>query len=543
MPSGMRWIVVLLLSCGVWACLGCRHMASLSGSWGIPGQEGDGEALSREVILIADNQIQHLYGDPVWLRSGFTNRFVSVAIRAVQLDFYAPDILRWIVENYGDRRVLIHLGDALNMACSAEWEVFVDVMGANGRGWVLAPGNHDAFYFGNGDFSRDEWKAACATGDGRGTPFTKERFVRAYLAALASQKQHGVPGFHFELPDPLPNEGTWEVPSGNGALLTGVAWKIDDRHPWRSFVVQRLDLRLPGAVDPVTAIMTDTTQYAFRPGLLPIYPWRNAGVTGNLGGDQIAIVSRWLGEERPQVMKLVMGHHPYDALAGRARDALDRWRARDGVDLYVSAHTHTAQYFVHGGQEDAWLELNLGSTTDWPPEFRTLAVSTDTRYEDQLAVRLQRYPVHRVWEKEQILDCRPEWEVPPERKDFYLAYDELLTPNPLETQKALMDILLRSHEWLLRFVPSSSINTAWPSASSSDAEVAQAIHAALASHDVEEKLSLLRELRQFERERKVASFEVQREFHLCQAQWASKYDLRGRRAPDVDDAYILIPKE
>ena len=117
------------------ALAGCRHPTSLDGNWGIPPQEGSGVALSQEVVLLSDNQIQHLYGEPVWLRSGFTNRLISVAIRAVQLDFYAPDMLEWIARNFGDRHLLIHLGDALNVACRAEWEIFVDRM--SGHSYVL----------------------------------------------------------------------------------------------------------------------------------------------------------------------------------------------------------------------------------------------------------------------------------------------------------------------------------------------------------------------------------------------------------------------
>jgi hypothetical protein len=238
-----------------------------------------------------------------------------------------------------------------------------------------------------------------------------------------------------------------------------------------------------------------------------------------------------------------MGHHPYNDLTASSRRAVDGWREGQGVDLYISAHTHTAQYFVHRADGKSWLELNVGSTTDWPPEFRTLAVSTETRYANRFALRLQRYPLRTIWEKRQIPDCDPAWEVPPERSDFYVAYNELVSETPEQTQKALMNTLLLSHAWLLRFVASSTDNSVWPEGTSSDADVVDAIKMGLSANDLKDKLKLLRRLDRFERERKVADAALRDDFYLCQAQWTSKYDLKGRRAPNVDDAYIVLPAE
>jgi hypothetical protein len=308
-------------------------------------------------------------------------------------------------------------------------------------------------------------------------------------------------------------------------------------------VAQRLDLRLPGTPEPVTAVLVDTSQYWLRPRLLPLPPWRNAGITGGLLGDQLDVVQQWLAEAPPGAVKIVMGHHPYNSLSRRARAAIDGWRSTSGLDLYVSAHTHTAHYIVHRQKDETWLELNIGSTTDWPPEFRTLAAALDERYEDRVAFRFQRYPLHRLWESMQIPNCDAAWEVPPERGDFYVAYDQLVTPDPAETQRALLDTLLITHKWRLGFVPSAPGNSVWPSGTASDAEVIAAIDARVASPDIDAKLILLRELAAFEADRIVDDPLIRDEFHLCQAKWASRYDLEGRRVPDVDDAYIVIPKE
>ena len=63
------------------------------------------------------------------------------------------------------------------------------------------------------------------------------------------------------------------------------------------------------------------------------------------------------------------------------------------------------------------------------------------------------------------------------------------------------------------------------------------------SSSLDAKIALARELRDFEAARAVESPEDKKQFHLCQAMWSSKYDLDGARAPGVNDAYLLAPKE
>jgi hypothetical protein len=500
------------------------------------------------VTLIADNQLHHLYGDPVWLRSGFTNTFVPVAIRPVQLDFYAPDILKWIIKNYGKKQKVIHLGDALNIACSVEFDQFKKIMSESGQGWVMAPGNHDFNYFGNGHFAWSEWEKACKTGDGQGYPMTKDLFVKGYLDVLSTQStQHT--NFGFSHSDTL-NHQSWEAESDDSSFVSGVWWNIDTESPWRSFIVQRLNLTLPNQASdpsakktPVTAILLDTNQYEYRPRLIPFLSVRNSGLTGEFLDDQIAVVEKLLQHKSPSDITIVMGHHPYHTLSRHAKDAFDRWRRDYGISLYVSAHTHTAQYFVQKSKDENWLELNIGSTTDWPPEFRTLMVSTDDRFPDKGAFRMGRYPVHEEWNRRGIPQCFDEWEVTTEREDFYINYADLETPDPKKTQIKLMGTLLLSYEWLLRFVKSRDDNTIWPDGTQSDQDVVQKIQAArLNKNALEEKLRLLRQLQNFEASREVQDSDLQSEFHLCQAKWASKYDLKGARAPNVDDNYVLFPR-
>lgn len=154
-----------------------------------------------------------------------------------------------------------------------------------------------------------------------------------------------------------------------------------------------------------------------------------------------------------------------------------------------------------------------------------------------------RYPVHEEWNRRGIPQCFDEWEVTTEREDFYINYADLETPDPKKTQIKLMGTLLLSYEWLLRFVKSRDDNTIWPDGTQSDQDVVQKIQAArLNKNALEEKLRLLRQLQNFEASREVQDSDLQSEFHLCQAKWASKYDLKGARAPNVDDNYVLFPR-
>ena len=157
---------------------------------------------------------------------------------------------------------------------------------------------------------------------------------------------------------------------------------------------------------------------------------------------------------------------------------------------------------------------------------------------------MARFPVHEEWNRQGIPQCLDDWEVTAEREDFYINYAKLETPNPRKTQIKLMDTLLRSYQWLLKWVESSPQNgRGWPDGTHSDQEVLNKIHLTLENtNTLESKLSLLRQLARFESIRQVEDPELRDEFHLCQAKWASKYELKRARSPNVDDDYVLFPR-
>lgn len=181
--------------------IGCARISAtppppLPGGYLLPAQQPPSQVVSRRIVLVADNQLHNLYGGPVpFLRSELANRLVQPAIRPVQLDFYGQDLLRWVVEEQGRFSPIVHIGDACDFACTGEFRKFREIMRQAKHGWVMAPGNHDGFFFGNEhrDATNDDWRQADQ--------------------AVADR-----------------------------AVLRAVSWRIDAEHPWRSFIVQEVDL-------------------------------------------------------------------------------------------------------------------------------------------------------------------------------------------------------------------------------------------------------------------------------------------------------------
>src|SRR5690606_9628656 len=93
-------------------------------------QPATGEPITRRVLLVADNQIHHLYGKPYWIRTELTDKVVPVAVRPVQLDMFGQDLLRAALEDDGGRTPVVHLGDALDLGCAREFDLFLKTMAA-----------------------------------------------------------------------------------------------------------------------------------------------------------------------------------------------------------------------------------------------------------------------------------------------------------------------------------------------------------------------------------------------------------------------------
>lgn len=564
-----------------WACLyaaifmvllgGCSWFSaplSLPEGYLIPFEQPSSTVISELVFLVADNQLHNIYGEPVQLlRSELADKIVPTAIRPVQLDFYGQDFLKWLVESRGERYRIVHIGDACDFSCTGEFERFLEIMSGAKRGWVMLPGNHDGFFFGNvhRDPANDDWRAACRNA---GDPMTKDLFVRSYLAALVLQQGPGYRALagwlgmdqlgHADrerILSLIPKKGDWrygDKPGGDHPFLRAVSWNIDEEHPWRSFVLQEVDTTLKHPPNTVTggeisvrALLLDTAQYERAPRLVPFPPYIfNAGLTGEVLPDQLDIVLKWLKSNPDRVWTLV-GHHPLDSLAQRTQEALDALRRRFRIRLYVSAHTHGGQFIVHGTGEDKWLELNVGSILDWSLEVRTLQFF---RAGERLMLRSPRYTMHELLgEFEGVPQMEEEWEAKPREDDYYLRHEDLKHLDAYKTELRLKNTLLAAHHRLLRFNPTqpgaSPTAPFWPPGCKTDEEVLDKIRNTMEHQRLDEKIEFLMALDRFEAKRPVEDPEKRSKFRLSQAIWASKYDFVHARKPLTDDWFVIFSEE
>ncbi len=558
-------LVVLLGGCGWFS-----RPPSLPGGYLIPSGEPPSTVASQRVFLVADNQVHNVYGEPIpVLRTGLVDKIVQSAIRPIQLDFYGQDFLKWLVDSRSQRYPIVHVGDACNLSCTGEFSRFWEIMRRAKKGWVMAPGNHDGYFFGN--YHRDpagaDWQAACRNA---GRPMTKDRLVRLYLAALILQEGPGYQALarHLgldgsdhtdleELSPLIPERGDWRYAReerDERPFLRAISWRIDKTQPWRSFVVQEADLSLDRSVFPDSAlgfdisirvILLDTTQYHGAPTLVPLPPATvNAGLTGELLIDQFEIVQSWVNSH-PDGVWVLLGHHPFDSLSQRTLAPFDDLRRTAKALLYVSAHTHAGQFMVHGSGKDRWLELNVGSILDWSLEVRTLQFY---RAGERLMLRSPRFTMHELLRRFEGVPTNDElWEAKPGEADYYLRHEDLKDLDAFKTEIRLKNALLAAHHRLLRFnrtqahIPGDA--SFWPPDCQSDDDVLERIDRVIRHEGLDEKIEFLMALNRFERERPVADPEKRSKFRLSQAIWASKYDSVHARQPLVDDWFIIFPEE
>jgi len=288
-----------------------------------PIQESDLTDISARIFLVSDNQRHELLGGRVdWFRNAASDKFVApVAIRPPQLDLFGQDLLTEALAMTDG--FVLHLGDACDLSNTAEFGRFAwDMQGAP-HGWVMAPGNHDGYFYGNStrtfDYLVREWDNTGESYTFDGTKIIsramqKDRYVSYYLAALILQDaawsrplaeqfgpdvirrfeqwqlvdqetstfadfwpvlvalqdvifefadSHGADKHHvFELPAGL-------APAGEPHLRR-VAWHIDKERVWRSFILQEVDISgpnqsMPGGKGDVSILVLDTAQYRVQP--------------------------------------------------------------------------------------------------------------------------------------------------------------------------------------------------------------------------------------------------------------------------------------
>lgn len=155
-------------------------------------------------------------------------------------------------------------------------------------------------------------------------------------------------------------EGRWMRPD-----FSEPPGQVQLQEAWKSFVVQSIDL---SPVHRLVLIDTSVCEDARGVGRA------NAGKYGCIGADQMRIIAR-LAKVEPGVKVTIAGHFPLKDLSESERRKLFEIMEQSQPWDYISAHTHAPVSRIkwNGG-----VELNIGSTTDWPAEGHIVHFSSAT---------------------------------------------------------------------------------------------------------------------------------------------------------------------
>ena len=360
--------------------------------------------LSRPVLLIGDNQVQHLFGKGVIERTGLADYLARTAIRPVQLDMFAHQLFLDACQAVPDYPI-IHLGDAANSACVQELDLAFALMQACGEGrpWVMAPGNHDAFLMGSVHRTcrLQEWADACYDFHGPdGNELAKDVLVKKILLRTWAPRLHK--GHELECEEPKSEQDISKCVRGRvvrsesdshpdsrwNDFLVEATFHVNEDAPWQSFVLQLVDLTAPSnESQPVFALVVDTVHYEDRPRVWP--QSQDPGTTGAIEDAQRDAIKRTLLEHQ-QALFLFVGHHPLEKLQEDSRTFVLELAHRETIAAYVSGHTHLGRWYGHPveGRKEDFVELNVGSITDHPNEYRDLLLGGVGRDEEPSLVWL-----------------------------------------------------------------------------------------------------------------------------------------------------------
>ncbi|MDH3433555.1 MAG: hypothetical protein OEM60_06835, partial [Gammaproteobacteria bacterium] len=387
-----------------------------------------------------------------------------------------------------------------------------------------------------------------------------------------SAQNSGDQSYHsFELPADL-------APAGQPHLRR-LAWHIDKKRVWQSFIVQEIDISassvdMAPSRNPISILVLDTSQYGFQPSLdhgflstiariltFRYFDLQVAGEHGNILDSQEAATDAFTASMAADGRSwMLASHHPYDALGRKSSSPFDKLRDAGGIPVTLSAHTHTGEILWHqdNRREGDWLEINVGSILDAPVEFRDLQVH---RLGDRLAISSQRHLLEdKLRDDGLIVDNHPEYRPVAGDADFYLDYTNGLFGTEEEADFMVKRILLAAYLRMLQHFeadhPDQS-RTYWPSGPDaqrlrSHQEVVNAARSMLAQVRIGEVAELTRflyELREFDRTRKFSNAvsEQLRVYRLSQAAWASRAELTTWSAKTVDMdpdlSFLLLPRQ
>ena len=369
-----------------------------------------------KMLIIADNQEHLLTGGPLKSFSPLTERLVTtVGLRSPLANVGGRLLMREALK-FGKEQgadFVLHLGDAVDISCEKEMKSVFRALDQESPGnmWFMTPGNHDGILAGNFaeyqdpvDFDRGKplalynlpplkshmkqkvWFNACQspTSDGadmrRGADMPRGRAIELYLDKLKKRpeaKQNSgtaqnaifrQDGREIRVPCRIEEiEITPKKPSaiqGYKAIarICDPQWVPTRKNikvgQYASFIVQKIDL------GETRIVLLDTSDYEDptdkEPPFIPI-----AAGNGNLTDKQQLwaepLFKSGDGKALDRKNVIVAGHHPFSQLSGDDKDWIAARSSR-----YISAHVHTDTSLIP--QKGDLLELNVGSTVDYPPQ-------------------------------------------------------------------------------------------------------------------------------------------------------------------------------
>lgn len=340
----------------------------------------------------------------------------------------------------GNDRVILHLGDAANLSTTNEFFQFLKKMNQEENNWFMAPGNHDGFYFGMTNpftgFYMEQWTLASipACDDEEkdiidkenfsvqiGKPMTKDKFVAIYLAGLLFQpkavwskklsKKLDISINNLEFNEKNLFDVASQIYKNHAEKIIEVSFSdVKNSHlnklsfyihrdkilRGQSFVIQsiRIDSEMNSNKRKLYAIIADTCNYKkwmrFNQPIDWLFsPWDivnhmrgnlNAGLKGQIGMDQIDILYSWSEQYKENGAQwVVVGHHPYKDLnlSWKIKSKFHEIIRQGELPLYLSAHTHKGKVRDIKKENLCFIELNIGSITDYPMVFKSLEFMTN----------------------------------------------------------------------------------------------------------------------------------------------------------------------
>lgn len=582
------------------------------------------EPISQRLILVADNQRHELLGSSIFgLRMAIADEQVKeVAIRPPQLDLFGQSLLVEALDRTDG--FVLHLGDACDVSNTVEFALFAWDMRAAEDGWVMAPGNHDGYFMGNtsriGSRWLREWNRTAEQYDHDqarivSRAMQKDDYICYYLASmvlqdaswsaplaarlgpacesiyqdwkrLAGEKpptfsaywqhleklQESISRSAASSADMQAQRITFEQSQDGKVALRRIAWAIDSDSPWKSYIVQEVDISSADSPLPVSVIVLDTSQYTYIPsaesaavsalfslgGLL--FPLQLAGVHGNILASQEQGVQWMVDAMRDEKRRWMLAtHHRYHDLGRLSRPRFQDMRAEGGVPFVLSAHSHAGELFWHedAGRDGAWLELNVDSMLDAPVAYRDFQLH---QLGDRLVATSNRYVMADELRRDGLLaegvpGYRPSKGDPDDYMNYRLGWTFSSDASELAVKRVLLAAYLRMFR-LFDTADGAGNNAAWPTLldgtklASHDRvlqEIQRFVVMEMDEIDIDELTHLLYQLREYDRTRPLeeADRQAMRAYRLSQAIWAGRAEKQKWEFKpyenDPDLSYFLLP--